>query len=600
MTMHTTHLFVVDPDEERLTKLIKLLDECGYTAQTTAVPEHILSLPEPNTIDIVFLHITEAAENNFALLRQFQAHAELRHLPIIIYGIKDDLIDMDHAIAAGATDYLTLPTTAVLLKTRVRTSLEKRLFAEQATWYLREFNEMEKLADDLRLKILPLGIALSTEKNFDHLLEQIVIEAMTICNADMGALYLRTEDDYLRSAIMRTNSLNLFYGGSTGTEVPALPLPLYNQDGQPNHSDAMTYAILAHETVNIANIYNVGRFNFSNTKKFDQTHQYRTVSCLTVPLLNHRAIGVLQLCNTRDEQGSYVPFQAYHQLVAESLASQATVVLHNHILSKRHEELLGYQRELEIARRLQEGFLPKELPQLPNWELAARLQPARIVSGDFYDVLTLPDGRIALVIADVCDKGVVAALFMALIRSLLRAYLQQYYFLLEQSTIGSPQPFPNPAAALTNTTSLTNSYIAQQHSQNHMFATLFFGILDLDSSSLTYVNAGHNPPLLLKSDGRILTLGSTGPAVGLQAEALYHAKALTLEPGDLLFAYTDGIIDARDPEKRFFTLERLKGLLKNNGEPVDVLLNNIETAVHNYIDGTGQFDDITMLALKRQ
>ena len=597
--MHTAHLLVVDPDEDRLAKLTKLLDDCGYEIKATAVPDHILTLHPQNTPKLILLHIAEAAENDFALLRLAQDHPELRRIPIVIYGIKDDLLNIDHAIAAGAADYLTLPTTAVLLKTRIQASLEKSLFAEQAAWYLREFNEMEKLADDLRLKILPLGIALSTEKNFDHLLEQIVIEAMTICTADMGMLYMRTEDDQLRSVIVRANSLNLFYGGSTETAVPDPPLPLYGPDGRPNHSNVITHTVLAHESVNIANIYNVEHFDFSDIKTFDQTHHYRTVSCMTVPLLNHRAIGALLLCNACDEQGNPTLFQAYHQLVAESLASQATVVLHNHILTKRHEELLAYQRELEIARELQEGFLPTKLPPLPHWELAARLQPARMVSGDFYDVQTLPDGRIAIVVADVCDKGVVAALFMALIRSLLRAYLQQYYFLIEQSVIAAMPSFPDPAAALTNTIRLTNNYITQQHSQNHMFATLFFGILHPDSGTLTYVNAGHNPPLLTKQDGRILTLGPTGPAVGLTDGAVYHAETLTLEPGDLLFAYTDGITDARDPDRQFFTLERLQNLVINNGLSAEMLLDRVETAVYDHINGVGQSDDITMLVLKR-
>ncbi len=592
-------LLVVDTDLARQKELAEYLTACNYHTETTAVSETIFNPEVTTNIDLIFIHVSLASAQEFALLQQTQAHESLRHIPIVIYGVKDDLINIDHAIELGATDYLTLPTTPVLLKTRIRASLEKRLFSEQAAWYLREFNEMEKLADDLRLKILPLGIALSAEKDFDHLLEQIVIEAMEICNADAGTLYLRTEDDKLRFVIARTNSLGLFYGGSTETAVPYPLIPLYKSEGTPNKDNVATYAALEKESVNIADIYNVRNFDFSGTKTFDERNHYRSVSCLTVPLLNGETIGVLQLLNAQGENGNIVPFQPYHQLVAESLASQATVVLHNHILVKRHEELMGYQRELEIARRLQAGFLPTSLPQLPGWELDARLEPARLVSGDFYDLFTLPDGCLGVMVADVCDKGVVAALFMALMRSLLRAFMQQSYFLQEQLVAVAVRPFPDIALTLKNTITLTNNYIAQQHAQNNMFATLFFGILNPQTGLLTYVNAGHNPPIVCRKDGTLTAIEPTAPAVGLSTNPNFRVSDIILNEGDLLFAYTDGITDARNPDKQFFSTGRLHQLLTQKAPSVAALLDIVETAVHQHVDGVGQFDDVTMLALKR-
>lgn len=598
--MHPINILVVDHHIDRLAELAELLTICEYHPQTTAVSDANFSLDlQSPSADLILIHISLASKYDFQLLRQAQNRQILQQVPMVIYGAKDDLISIDRAMELGAADYLTLPTTPVLLKTRIRASLEKRLFREQAAWYLREFNEMEKLADDLRLKILPLGIALSAEKDFDHLLERILIEAMEICNADAGTLYLRTEDDHLRYVIDRTNSLGLHYGGGTGTAVPFPPIPLYQSDGAPNHSNAATYAALAQESVNVADVYHVNGFDFSSLKAFDQQNRYRSVSCLTVPLLNGEAIGVLQLLNAQDEEMKIVPFQPYHQLVAESLASQATVVLHNHILVKRHEELMGYQRELEIARRLQAGFLPTSLPQISGWELAARLKPARTVSGDFYDLFLLPDGCLGLIVADVCDKGVVAALFMALLRSLLRAFMQQSYILQEQLVAVAVRPFTDISLSLTNAITLTNNYIIQQHAPNNMFATLFFGVLNPHTGLLTYVNAGHNPPLLISHDGSISPIEPTAPAVGLYNGARFRVGDLILQTGDTLFAYTDGITDARDPEKQFFSSDRLNDLLSNPVKSVTALLDEVETAVHQHIDGAGQFDDITLLALKR-
>lgn len=600
MNRYTAHLLLIDRDSKRLSELISQLDANKYEVQVATDPQMLLTVRDTAVLDLVLIHISLASANDFQILRQAESHAVLQHIPIIIYGLKDDLIDIDHAMALGAADYLTLPTTPSLLRTRMRSSLEKRLFREQAAWYLREFNEMEKLADDLRLKILPLGIALSAEKDFDHLLEQIVIEAMEICAADSATLYLRTEDDQLRYVIDRTNSLGIFYGGSAQTAVPFPPIPLYHADKTPNKANIAAYAALAKESVNIADIYRTEGFDISNLKDFDVQHHYHTISCLTVPLLNEEAIGVLQLLNARDEEGNIVPFQPYHQLVAESLASQATVVLQNHILVKRHEELMGYQRELEIARNLQAGFLPKSLPQVAGWEVAARLHPARLVSGDFYDIFTLPDGRLAFMIADVCDKGVVAALFMALMRSLLRAFMQQAFVLQEQLMAVAVRPSADIPLMLSNAITLTNSYIIQQHAHSNMFATLFFGVLDPHSGLLYYVNAGHNAPLIISADREFIPLEPTAPAVGLHTAARFRVDEILIAAGETLFAYTDGITDARNPKQQFFSQARLTQLLAQPTASVHELLDQVETAVHEHVNGIGQFDDITLLALRRR
>ncbi len=140
-------LLVLDADLARQKDLAETLAACNYHTETSADSETIFNPEVTTIIDLIFIHVSIASAQEFTLLQKTQAHENLRHIPIVIYGVKDDLINIDHAIELGATDYLTLPTTPVLLKTRIRASLEKRLFSEQAAWYLREFNEMEKLAD---------------------------------------------------------------------------------------------------------------------------------------------------------------------------------------------------------------------------------------------------------------------------------------------------------------------------------------------------------------------------------------------------------------------------------------------------------------------
>ncbi len=260
--------------------------------------------------------------------------------------------------------------------------------------------------------------------------------------------------------------------------------------------------------------------------------------------------------------------------------------------------LKSLEREFEIAREIQMDFLPAELPQPPGWELAVYFKAARNVAGDFYDAFELPDGKIGLVIADVCDKGVGAALFMTLFRSLIRAAATTDYF--------TPSPAP-PASAggsedsdslrLRQAVSLTNNYIAEIHGDKGMFATLFFGILDTQSGKLAYINGGHEPPLVFRDDRVIASLPKTGPAVGVLVDASFQVAVTELREGDLLFAFTDGVPDSQNPQGEDFGRQRLQSL--RTDQNATALLHTIEAELHNHIREADQFDDITLLAVRR-
>jgi len=248
--------------------------------------------------------------------------------------------------------------------------------------------------------------------------------------------------------------------------------------------------------------------------------------------------------------------------------------------------MLAMKQEMELGRRMQSDFLPDKLPQLPGWELAAAFYPAREVAGDFYDVFDLPEERVGLVIADVCDKGVGAALFMALIRSLIRAFAEQ----------AAATPFDALGAV-----SLTNNYIVRHHHHNHkhMFATLFFGVLEPATGTLTYVNGGHDPPIMVRPDGQIALLDPTGAAVGMMAGTNFVCKQTSFEPGDMLLAYTDGVTEARNAAGEFFTEDRLLALLPEPVLSVGATLERIEAHVREFVAYAPFADDVTMLAIRR-
>ncbi len=273
-------------------------------------------------------------------------------------------------------------------------------------------------------------------------------------------------------------------------------------------------------------------------------------------------------------------------------------------------EVQVIRRELQIGRQIQTDFLPEMLPQVEGWELAVCFKPAREVSGDFYDAFDLPGGQVGFVVADVCDKGVGAALFMALTRSLVRVLAQQAPARLVSSggarlLVELPGPsllvLTATTAEVLNAVTLANDYIAANHSRGNMFATLFFGVLDPLSGTISYINAGHDAPVVLSPDGPKERLKLTGPAVGLMAGVVYKVRQVHLSPGDLLLAYTDGIPEARNNEGSFFTEKRLMSLLEgqSSASAKDVL-DLIQSEVARHVDQAEASDDITALAIRRK
>jgi serine phosphatase RsbU (regulator of sigma subunit) len=268
--------------------------------------------------------------------------------------------------------------------------------------------------------------------------------------------------------------------------------------------------------------------------------------------------------------------------------------------------LQGLERELEIGRQIQAGFLPDELPQHPDWNIAASLQAAREVAGDFYDSFYLAKvERIGLILGDVCDKGVGAALYMALFRSLLRAISHLDYFAgwgEEDASAEVPREHVSTttAAKLRNTVTLANRYIADTHGQSNMFATVFFGMLDPVMGSLVYVNAGHEPPIVFNEAGIKTRLQPTGPVVGLFPDMEFLVEETLLEPGDTLLVFSDGVTDTENANGEFFGERALLFLLAESHEtPTSSLLELIATQLQEYRGGAKQLDDVTMLAVQR-
>lgn len=314
-------------------------------------------------------------------------------------------------------------------------------------------------------------------------------------------------------------------------------------------------------------------------------------SGMNVPLMvGNEITGMIHIANL-DKENAYTDSDLR---LLTTLANSMSVALENARLWEQEKMFRkALQRELEIGREIQAGFLPEMLPRIAGWEISATLMSAREVAGDFYDAFKLPDGTIGLVIADVCDKGVGAALFMTLFRSLIRAVANLDYF--EQSEASAYQ---STEERLQRAMSLANNYINETHIKSGMFATVFFGILDPRDGRFVYINGGHESPFIFRAENAFEFLHKTGPAVGMIQKFQFKILETQLQAGDMFFAFTDGVPDCRNSLGEFFGRERLSELVQRK-ESAHNTVDTIAASLRQYIGGANQLDDITLLAVRR-
>ena len=241
-------------------------------------------------------------------------------------------------------------------------------------------------------------------------------------------------------------------------------------------------------------------------------------------------------------------------------------------------------QELANAGKIQTGILPEKPPQLRGWEIASRLEPALQTSGDFYDFIPLANNHWGFLIADVSDKGMGAALFMALSSTLFRTYATQYATL--------------PVFALSQ----VNERILSD-TRSEMFVTAFYAVLEPETGRMRYVNAGHNPPYLISSQkGKPFDrLRATGMALGVMDDSVWQQKVVRFFPGDVLLLYTDGVTEAQNNAGNFYGEKRLQEVLRSLGSrPANEILESILSDLKEFLGGSSQQDDVTLIVLRRK
>jgi serine phosphatase RsbU (regulator of sigma subunit)/anti-sigma regulatory factor (Ser/Thr protein kinase) len=300
---------------------------------------------------------------------------------------------------------------------------------------------------------------------------------------------------------------------------------------------------------------------------------------LAVPLISQgELIGLLNLGPRLSE----ADYSTDDRRLLATLSTQAAPALRVAQLARQQQleaqERERMEQELRVARVIQQTLLPKEIPTLAGWSMAAHWMPARAVSGDFYDFINFPDGKLAIIVGDVTDKGVPAALVMATVRSILRSAAERLV---------------SPGAVLEE----ANNRLCPDIPPN-MFATCLYALLDPVSGMICYANAGHNVPYLRKMDG-VVEMRARGMPLGLMPEMYYEEKETQIDKGDYIILYSDGLVEAHDPQGDMFGFPRLRNLLE--------LPQCSEAMIQCMVDELNTFtgpsweqeDDITFVTLER-
>lgn len=302
----------------------------------------------------------------------------------------------------------------------------------------------------------------------------------------------------------------------------------------------------------------------------------RSVLCVPL-LLKGITMGIIYVDN-RIQAGIFTPD---HLDLLNSIAANAAIAIENARLYQVAVEKGRMERELQLAREVQTRLLPRDLPHLVGWDFAALWQPARETAGDFYDFIYLGQEQIGVVIADVSDKGMPAALYMALARSIIRSCVL--------STT-------SPAEAITQ----ANQLICTDSTYG-TFVTLFYAQINPITNEIIYVNAGHNPPLYFcAAQDELIRLTRTGIALGFDEIAKYNQQSIELNPGDFVLFYTDGITEAIDDQEQEFGEERLQAVLFDQRHSSTTgICQVLEQSIQSFIGTNAPFDDITIVIVKR-
>jgi len=416
--------------------------------------------------------------------------------------------------------------------------------------------------DDLRkqnerlLKTLEISQLIAGELQLAPLLNQVMDLTRTIMDSESCSLFLYDEKNE-----------ELVFNACAGEkedqlkEICRLPLG----------SGIVGWCAEHGETVRVDDVYSDPRF----VVEFDRQTKFTTRNMISTPLLvRNKLIGVCQIINH-----IHGDFSESDEQLLESLVPMIAIAIDN---ARAHQRLLDrelFQHDLELAKSIQDSFLPDSPPEVRGYAAAFHMHAAFEVGGDFYDVVQMPDQRIAYIIGDISGKGVSAAMVMSSILSDLRMELS----------------FGGSAAEILGRFNQALCHKAQKG----MFVSMVLMVLDPENHRLELANAGHPPPVQIRKERIWQHSDASGPPAGIVSDISYDCEALNLEAGEMILLYTDGITEARNASCEMLGTGRLMSWLDDAPDSVDACIEYLIDSLSHFTGETGQNDDITLLMLGR-
>lgn len=416
---------------------------------------------------------------------------------------------------------------------------------------IEENNRLRAAVEELSI-LNDIATAISSTQSLEKIVDLIVHKCVKHLKVEQGAVMLLNEKDLTKpfhTMIRKQDSV-----------ISTIP---YRLDAQ------LTGWMLKNKSPLLVNdLKTDNRFKLSADEKLS------IKSLLGVPLmLKGRMIGIINVFNKHD----YTGFSNNDQRLLSIIAAQSAQIIENARLYLEEQHI---QEEMRVAKNIQENLLPKEVPICDGYQFAGKSIPAKEVGGDYYDFISLKDGRIAFCLGDISGKGIPASLLMANLQASLRG----------QAFIGNE---------CKDTVSFANN-ILYHNTDPTRFATLFYSILNKDENRMVYCNAGHNSPYLFSGDKEPLRLCEGGIIIGMLPDYDYTEGSVEFQPGDFFILFSDGVTEAMNFSEEEYGEERLEKLIKNNLHlSAEEIIKEIFKDVESFTKGAPQSDDITMVIVKR-
>lgn len=418
---------------------------------------------------------------------------------------------------------------------------------------LKKENQNLHLAVNELMILNDLATAISSVQDVDDIIEQIVIKCIKHLNVEEGTV----------SLLDRSGDKQTFHTMIRHNDTSATRLPYRMDAGLKGWMLKQRKSFLSND------IEADDRFRFLS----DESYPFTSILC--VPLIvKGDLIGYLAVFNKKTGL-----FSEDDKRLLSIISSQSAQIIENARLLEEEKHLLSLREELKMAHKIQNKLLPDSVPGLSGFDIEAINIPAKTVGGDYYDFIKKNEEQLAFCIGDITGKGMPAAMLMANLQATIRSQIlvsDDYSLFMKRTN-----------TLLYNSTEPTK------------FATLFFGILDAGLSQLTYVNAGHDHPYLIRKNNKSVELEATGLLLAVIEDAEYEVKQMSLLPGDVLLFFTDGITEAMNNQKQEYGLERLRDLAKSlSDQSAENIAANILRDVNSHASGAEQSDDITLIIVK--